>query len=111
VGVEVGVGVEAGRERGTQISYEAGPGQDVVFAYQLHVVTYKGWRKRVVDVSVHKTKAAFLREDDGVAGDEEVEVVAADEEDMREFDGEMPVTALSARDGEEECVCLRFDDE
>ena len=62
------------------MSYEVGEGQDVVFAYQLHVVKHKGWRGKYVNISVYKPEAAFLN--NNVEVEEGVEVVAADENDV-----------------------------
>jgi hypothetical protein len=45
-------------------------GQDIIFAYQLHIVKHKGWRQKDVDISVYKPKAAFLNEDGEVVEEE-----------------------------------------
>lgn len=82
-------------------------GQDIIFAYQLHIVKHKGWRQKDVDINVYKPKAAFLNEDGGVVEEELVETYAATEEDVRVFD-EMPVEVLSATGGDEPCICMVF---
>jgi len=104
--------VSVSRGKGVQVRYSADPGQDVVFAYQLHVIAHRGWRKEKVDVSVYKAKAAFLNEDGKVGGGEEVEVVAVTGvEDIKAFDDEMSVAVFSVKDGGHECVCLSIEDE
>ncbi|KAK1830612.1 hypothetical protein QBC39DRAFT_383093 [Podospora conica] len=109
VPLEVGVEVGGGRERAVEASWTVG--EDVVFAYQCHVLGYKGWRGGDVGVKVYRSKVAFLNEGGGGVVEEVVEVVAAGEQDVRAFDEEMVVTAVEAREGGEVCVCLVLDDE
>jgi len=87
--------------------------RDIVFAYQLHVITCKGWRGIDVDIGVYKTKAAFLNEQDGAggAGDERVSVHIATEADLRSFDDEMPIEVSRALDGSGLCACVAFREE
>jgi hypothetical protein len=114
-GVEVGAEVSAGREEDVQLALRAG--QDIVFAYQLHVIAHKGWRRRAVDVGVYKPKAAFLSEDgegSGVAGageEDRVEMMLAGEEGVLAFDDEMPMETSPAVDGDGMCVCIVFTDD
>jgi hypothetical protein len=116
-GVEVGVEVGGGREEDVQLALRAG--QDIVFAYQLHAIAHKGWRRRVVDVDVYKPKAAFLSEEGegsgrggaGAGEEESVEMMLADEEGVLAFDDEMPMDTSSAVDGDGMCVCIAFTDD
>lgn len=112
-GVEVGAEGGVERRREVEVEYEVGEGQDVVFAYQLHVIKHKGWRGRYVDVGVYKPEAAFLNEDEeGGGGDgHQVEVVPADEGEVRGFDEEMSVSVFTVKEAEESCVCVSFDQE
>lgn len=113
-GVGVGVDVGAGREEDVQLAMRSG--QDIVFAYQLHVIAHKGWRGRDVDVGVYKPKAAFLSEEEeedmgGRGEGDEVEMRAADEEGVLAFDDEMPMEVSSVADGDGMCVCIAFTDD
>ncbi|RSL74843.1 hypothetical protein CEP51_011411 [Fusarium floridanum] len=107
--VAIGTDVSLSSTGDTQQSYSSG--QDIIFAYQLHVIAHRGWRRRDVDIRVHKPKAAFLNEDKEVVEEEPAETSHAREEDIRAFDEEMPVDVLTATDGDEPCVCIVFKEE
>ncbi|KAK0646807.1 hypothetical protein B0T16DRAFT_511291 [Cercophora newfieldiana] len=109
-GLEVGLEVERAREKSVESAYSAA--QDVVFAYQLHVVKHKGFRGKYVNVGVYKPEGAVLDDDEeGVAGRDMVQVAVAGEDEVWGFDEEMPVTVIPAKDGEDDCVCIVFDEE
>ncbi|RSM14718.1 hypothetical protein CDV31_005300 [Fusarium ambrosium] len=107
--VAIGTDVSLSSTGDTQQSYSSG--QDIIFAYQLHVIAHRGWRRRDVDIRVHKPKAAFLNEGKEVVEEEPAETSHAREEDIRAFDEEMPVDVLTATDGDEPCVCIVFKEE
>ncbi|KAF9779081.1 hypothetical protein IL306_002661 [Fusarium sp. DS 682] len=107
--VDLGAEVSLSSTNDTEESYRSG--QDIIFAYQLHIISHKGWRQKDTDIRVHKSKAAFLNEDDEVVEEEPVGIHHATEDDVREFDDEMLVDVLPASDGEEPCVCIVFKDE
>lgn len=108
--VSIGADLSASSTDDAQQSHRSG--QDIIFAYQLHVIAHKGWRQRDVDITVYKPKAAFLHEEEaGAAEEEPVETSAATEEDVRAFDQEMPLEVLRATDGNEECACIVFNEE
>jgi hypothetical protein len=108
--VSLGAEISASRTYDVQQSYRSS--QDIVFAYQLHIITHKGWRwNKHVDITVYKPKAAFLNEQDGAAEEESVETNAASEADVRAFDDEMPMEVWSAMDGDELCSCIVFGEE
>ncbi|KAF4448159.1 hypothetical protein F53441_8394 [Fusarium austroafricanum] len=100
--VDLGAEVSISRTDDTEESYRSG--QDIIFAYQLHVISHKGWRQKETDIRVHKSKAAFLHEHKEGVEEEPMEIQHATEDDVREFDDEMPVEVLVASDGEEPCV-------
>jgi hypothetical protein len=111
-GVEVGVEGGVARQKGVEVSYEVGDGQDVVFAYQLHVVKHRGLRGKRVEATLYAPQAAFLNDEkDETGGGEGLEVVVASEDEVRKYDQEMPVSIFTAKDGEDSCICLAFDEE
>ncbi|RSL41867.1 hypothetical protein CEP53_012504 [Fusarium sp. AF-6] len=107
--VAIGTDLSLASTGDTQQSYSSG--QDIIFAYQLHVIVHRGWRRRDVDIRVHKPKAAFLNEGKEVVEEEPAETSHAREGDIRAFDEEMPVDVLTATDGDEPCVCIVFKEE
>lgn len=112
VSSEVSLGTELSASTTYDVKQSYRSSQDIVFAYQLHIITHKEWRRNEhVDITVYKPKAAFLNEQDGAVEEESVETNAASEEDVRAFDNEMPVEVLSARDGDELCTCIVFSEE
>ncbi|KAL4947035.1 hypothetical protein BDW69DRAFT_179162 [Aspergillus filifer] len=91
-------------------SYRAG--SDIVFAYQLHVIGYKGWRQKTVNVLVHKPKAAFLNEEEEKIGEAvDMETSVADQEGLCAFDPEAAVEVLTGTEGGEPYNCIVFEDE
>lgn len=107
--VSLGTKISAGGTDDVQQSYSSG--QDIIFAYQLHIITYRGWRNRTVDITTYKPQAAFLNEENRVEQEGLVETNATTEEDIRAFDDEMPVEVLSVLDGDEPCACVVFNEE
>lgn len=109
-GVSLGTEISASSTDDVQQSHRSS--QDIVLAYQLHIITHKGWRRnKHVEITVYKPKAAFLNEQDGAVKEEPVETNAASEEDVCAFDATMPVEALSAMDRDELCTCIMFNKE
>ncbi|KAK4444754.1 hypothetical protein QBC34DRAFT_474219 [Podospora aff. communis PSN243] len=105
-GVEVGAEVDASRREDVQSAYRTEV--DVIFAYQLHVISRGGWRgKGEVGVRRYVTDAAFLEEEEeGKVVEEGVEVEAAGEGAIRVADEEMEVGVEVVEEDGEECVCL-----
>lgn len=67
---EASLGAELGgsatRKEGA--SWKMGGGQDIIFAYQVHIIAAKGWRemRKRIEVDVYHSKQAFLgKRDDG----------------------------------------------
>ncbi|WYZ37656.1 hypothetical protein EsH8_II_001162 [Colletotrichum jinshuiense] len=69
VGVSVGAEVGADRRYGFVSSFKAGD-QDVVFAYQVHVVKVKGRKGENATVDIFESDAAFLHGEDGQYGED-----------------------------------------
>ncbi len=108
---EVGLGadVDVTRSRSAEQSFRST--EDIVFAYQLHVIAHKGWRQDQAAIGVYKSKAAFLSEDktEAESGKKAVEASAANEQDVRHaFSEDMVEDVLEAVDGEELVQCIVF---
>ncbi|KAH6888446.1 hypothetical protein B0T10DRAFT_54897 [Thelonectria olida] len=108
---EVGVRADANYSRETKAAQKHRTGQDIVFAYQLHIITHKGWLQPGVDITVYRPPAALLNNDKKEEGQDSASVEVATESALRDFDQEQPVEAISAKDGEEDCVCLFFSED
>ncbi|KAF4454856.1 Aldehyde dehydrogenase, conserved site [Fusarium austroafricanum] len=82
--------------------------QDFIFAYQLHIITHKGWfwEQQNVDITVHKASAAFLNNDKKEEEKDSICTNIATESILRAFDKKPKVEAASANDGEQQCVCF-----
>ncbi|KAI1286603.1 hypothetical protein F5Y03DRAFT_380614 [Xylaria venustula] len=112
---DTGVGADAdyAREKIMEQKYRAG--QDIIFAYQLHIITHKGWlwAQKDVDISVYRAPAALLSDSkrDEDRDSDPAEVHAATDTILRKFDEELEMEAISAKDGEEDCVCIIFNEE
>jgi hypothetical protein len=105
---DVGIGADVDLSRHKKEEQKHRTEQDIIFAYQLHIITHKGWRQNDVDISVYKASAAFLTNDKKDGEQESVEVEGATEAALRDFDRELEVQAISAKDGDKDCVCLVF---
>lgn len=87
-------------------------GNDVVFAYQLHVIAQKGWREKRVQVDVYAPKAAFLNDE---GRQEKIPMVASivTEADLREISADaedVSMDIIEAEDGDMTCVCVSIED-
>lgn len=82
----VGIGAEIGGNRSRSLTETLSTQQDIIFAYQLHKVVQKGWRrdsKRIeVDVFMHKAAALGERKEDP---NQPFELLAADAADLEEL--------------------------
>ncbi|KAM0259124.1 hypothetical protein ACHAQJ_003495 [Trichoderma viride] len=78
-------------------------GQDIIFAYQLHIITHsrKGQTLAHKDVNINVLRApgAFLNTDEKGSEEDLVDVGVATESNFRNFDKELKVEALNAKDG------------
>ncbi|KAH7142810.1 hypothetical protein B0J13DRAFT_556050 [Dactylonectria estremocensis] len=106
-----GMGTDADYSREKKAEQKHQTGQDIIFAYQLHIITHKGWAQKDVDITVHKARAALLNDDKKEGGQDSVDVEAATESALRDFDKELKVEAISAKDGKEDCVCVVFSED
>jgi hypothetical protein len=80
----VGVGGRGAVSTGSSSAY-AFRAEDVVFAYQLHRIAPKGWRKghKKIEVTEYQSSATFLGDDDD---DDDEEVLDIDERPFTSFD-------------------------
>ncbi|KAH8750661.1 hypothetical protein BGZ57DRAFT_914155 [Hyaloscypha finlandica] len=105
---DVGMGADLDMSRQKAVEQKQQTGQDIIFAYQLHIITHKGWRQTDVDITVYKPPAAFLNDDQKGVEQDPVEVEAATESSLRDFDKELIVEIINAKDGNKDCVCVIF---
>ena len=107
---EAGVDADYSRQMKAEQKYRTP--QDIIFAYQLHIITHKrrgfSLAQTNVDISVYGAPAAFLSEG-GKGGEEEVVgIEAATESAIREFDKELEMEVGNGKDCEQECICISF---
>jgi hypothetical protein len=86
---EVSAGLDAGGSK-TKAYYQAGKSSedevnDIVFAYQLHVIARKGWLHKRYLADLHEPKGALLHEGKQSTRDEELETRFASLEDVQAF--------------------------
>lgn len=81
---QISSGADLSFSQGKTLSQQSSTAQDIVFAYQLHMVANKGWwRKRRVNIDVYAPKAAALGSDNRVTPDA-VAIAEATAEDLEE---------------------------
>lgn len=109
---EIGVGTRLGTSRVTSTEESSRSGSDIIFAYQLHIITRKGWwSRKKVSADIYAPSAAFLNKDSDGVKEEEVEVGGVTQEELAavaEENEDDSLKVLNARDGEEDCVCIAF---
>jgi hypothetical protein len=112
VSADASIGGGGGYTGSDDVQQSYRTGSDIVFAYQLHIIGYKGWRHKTVDVSIYKPKAAFLNEEDEKIGEAmDIETGVADQEGLCAFDPEAVVEVLTCTEGGEPYTCIVFEDE
>ncbi len=104
------VGAEVGGERRRAEEQSFRTMHDIVFAFQLHVISHKGWRQKRAVAQVYKSKAAFLNDDVVKAVDAApMEATPATKDDLMQVEvGDMSVETVEVGEGEEKCVCISF---
>ncbi|KFZ13235.1 hypothetical protein V501_03790 [Pseudogymnoascus sp. VKM F-4519 (FW-2642)] len=102
----VGGAVNAEHHRGQHDSAESL--NDIVFAFRLHIISKKGWRKNRTEAHLFKSKAAFLTDDNGASADADtMEVSATTEGDLAKLPLEgVSISTENMTNGEESCVCI-----
>ncbi|KAL6823408.1 hypothetical protein V8C40DRAFT_248018 [Trichoderma camerunense] len=101
------IGVGAGVSRGikNEESDEWKVHGDVIFAYQLLTIGFKGWRKEHLEVDEFRPKAGFLglgddSDDSGEDDDDEVVVSATTIADLKAADGDKLTTRVTVGEGD-----------
>lgn len=107
---QVSAGAEVQGERNTEHSYSSRTENDIIFAYQLHVIAEKGWRKKKVTVDDFVPKGGLLRKHDDENVEDAVDTDEATEDDLLAAVEDAQVKSMEARDGEKSCVCLYIGD-
>ena len=103
---QVSTGAEVSGERGKQYSYSSRTDDDIVFAYQLHVIADRGWHTKRTMIDDFVPKGGFLGKDDGEQDADAVDATEATEEDLAQTVEDEDIKLAEARDGEETCICL-----
>ncbi|KAF2972306.1 hypothetical protein GQX73_g1325 [Xylaria multiplex] len=106
-----GLGIDINYSQEKRADHKHETEQDIIFAYQVHIITYKGWFRENISIDVYKAPmaAGFLHQDK--KEEELVEVGAANEMLLRKADEKIKMAAVSAKDGNEDCVCIVFSQE
>lgn len=104
---DTGMGADADYSRGKKQEQKHRSKQDIIFAYQLHAITHKGWSQKDVDITVHKPEAAFLNDDQKTNMEDLVSVELATESILHDFDAELKMEVIDRDDG----ACIVFQEE
>ncbi|KAK6435171.1 hypothetical protein LTR95_008645 [Oleoguttula sp. CCFEE 5521] len=104
---QVTAGAELGAGRGTENRDSSRTEDDIIFAYQLHVIADKGWRKKKSTAELYVPKVGFLGKKYAL---EKVVVDAAliTADDLSDFaeESEEVVNIVEANDGDVVCRCV-----
>lgn len=105
---EVSVGAEVSAEENSSYRFASRTEQDVVFAYQLHVIFDKGWRKRATTAELYVPKGGLLGKKDGKEADADVEALALTNGELTEVaeNNEDAIETVKALESGEECACI-----
>ncbi|KAI9766108.1 MAG: hypothetical protein M1840_006815 [Geoglossum simile] len=107
---QVSLGGEVGLSHWSAVQESFRSGNDIIFAYQLHVIAQKGWREKRVEVDVYAPKAAFLN-DEKQEDKESIVASHATVADLCEIGAEsedVSIDVIEAQDGDETYVCVLF---
>lgn len=110
---EVGAGTDISALRAKVTSESSRSGNDIIFAYQLHVIARKGWWHKRVEIDVYAPKSAFLNNEERAVKEEEVTAKSTTHLRLLEVAEENEhdsVKTLEALDGDEACICIAFEE-
>ncbi|KAM6477699.1 hypothetical protein HDV62DRAFT_372822 [Trichoderma sp. SZMC 28011] len=117
--MSVGAGVSRGTKK--EESDEWKVHEDIVFAYQLLTIGFKGWRKEHLEVDEFRPKAEFRfvnlcdesddSDDSGESDDDEVVVTATTIADLRAVDGDKLTTCVTVGEGDHQISIVSFPDQ
>lgn len=107
-GFSVGGQGGSGQRVAGQESFRSG--KDIIFAYQLHIISEKGWKEKRIEIDVHTPKAAYLHNStEEMERNNDIVINPASEADLVEafadIDG-ISVHTVEAKDGNEACTCI-----
>ena len=105
-GVSVGAELEGSINREDRTSFRIGKGTDIIFAYQVHLISTKGWWQKTYEARVH-SKDGFLGKTEEDVSDA-LEATEATKEDL-EFDELEPLSLQHVElcgDGQDRCICI-----
>lgn len=105
---QVAVGASLTASHGFSREESASSETDIVFAYQLHVISRKGWIHRSVSADVYIPKAALLGRDKQDAKEEQFEVPAAQLDTLLEIarENEDLLIVKNVVEMDDECTCV-----
>ncbi|KAF7550734.1 hypothetical protein G7Z17_g5514 [Cylindrodendrum hubeiense] len=110
---EVGVGTDISISHSKGTSESLRSGNDIIFAYQLHMIASKRWWHKRVEIDVYTPKTAFLNHEEPVGKEDEMTAKLTthlhllEVADENEYDS---VKVVEALDGDEACFCVEFDE-
>ncbi|KAK2011877.1 hypothetical protein LZ32DRAFT_648275 [Colletotrichum eremochloae] len=113
IGLDVGASMERGKSRTISSSFSAGD-QDIVIAYQLHIIKTRKWSKDIVKADVYESDAAFLHDDGSNEKRAGIKVTAGGVEALAEVAQEMEIemeTEKILRPDGEGLICVQVNDE
>ncbi|KAK2776657.1 hypothetical protein CKAH01_12307 [Colletotrichum kahawae] len=107
IGIDIGASMEGEKSRSTVSSFEAGD-QDIVVAYQVHIIKARRWSQGAT-ADIFESDAAFLHDDKINEEKEEIEIRTAEVEALVEAAKEMNIAieikkCLNPDDGGLMCV-------
>ncbi|WPB08264.1 uncharacterized protein RHO25_012929 [Cercospora beticola] len=109
---EVSAGIEIGAERASEHHYSSRTEQDIVFAYQLHLIATKGWWKPKLSVDQYVPKGGLLgKKDHGESDDVDVLPATSDDLTVVAEDNEDELHSTEVLEAGESCLCFQIKDE
>ena len=105
---QIGVGGDIGRGYGNEVEETSRSANDIIFAYQLHVIKVRGKRTQTTNVDIYTPKAALLH-NDAKNENPELVTVPVTHEDMTEaleLDEMSRIEIVQALEGTEQCICI-----
>ncbi|KAH0426441.1 hypothetical protein CcaCcLH18_10326 [Colletotrichum camelliae] len=109
IGIDIGASMEGEKSQSKSSSFEAGD-QDIVVAYQVHVIKAKRWSKEGATADIFESDAAFLHNDEITEEKDSIEVSTGKVETLAEAAREMEIAidieeGIRPNDGSVLCVC------
>lgn len=108
----VTAGAEIGAERETEHHYSSKTEQDIVFAYQLHVIADKGWRNPKIVADQYVPKGGLLGKKEDIETDD-IDALPATLDDLSFIaeENEDEINSIEVYEGGEKCLCFRLSED